>query len=191
MVCGLPRYGYMAIHPYPNHLVSEWAAPNGTRVTVRPIRPEDAQIEREFVKGLSPAARYFRFMDTIRELTPQMLLRFTQIDYEREMAFVAITEGGGGGEKEVAVARYVTNPDGASCEFAIVVADEWQRVGLGRYMMSQLIEVAGARGLASMSGDILAGNLGMQKLAMRLGFEIAQSPADPSLRRATLSLSRR
>ena len=138
---------------------------------------------------LSPAARYFRFMDTIRELTPQMLVRFTQIDYDREMAFVAIT-GGSRNEKEVAVARYVTNPDATSCEFAIVVADEWQRAGLGRYMMAQLIEVARTRGLASMSGEILAGNVGMQKLAVQLGFEVAQSPADPSLRRATLSLSR-
>jgi acetyltransferase len=106
------------------------------------------------------------------------------------MAFVAMVAGERGGEKEVAVARYVTNPDGTSCEFAIVVADEWQRVGLGRYMMAQLIEVARARGLSSMSGEILASNMGMQKLAMQLGFAIEQSPADPALRRATLSLSR-
>ena len=186
----LPRYGHMAIHPYPAQLVSEWTAPNGTQVTVRPIRPEDAQIEQEFVKMLSPEARYFRFMDTIRELTPQMLVRFTQIDYDREMAFVAITGAGGRSEKEVGVARYVTNPDGTSCEFAIVVADEWQRVGLGRYMMAQLVEVARARGLASMTGEILASNQGMLKLASRMGFETGPSPTDPTVRRATLRLSR-
>ena len=185
----LTRYGHMAIHPYPARLVSEWSAPNGTRVTVRPIRPEDARIEQEFVKRLSPEARYFRFMDTVRELTPQMLVRFTQIDYDREMALVAIT-GGGRSEKEVGVARYVTSPDGASCEFAIVVADDWQRVGLGRYLMAQLIEVARVRGLASMSGEMLPGNHGMLKLAVRMGFEIGASPIDPALRRATLSLSR-
>ena len=187
VVQGVPRYGHMANPPYPAHLVTKWTAPNGTRITVRPIRPEDALIEQEFVKLLSPAARYFRFMDGIRELTPQMLVRFTRIDYDRDMAFVAITEDGRG-EKEIAVARYITNPDGTSCEFAIVVADEWQRTGLGRYMMGQLIEVARGRGLSSMSGEILAGNVGMQKLAMQLGFEVGPSPSDPSLRRATLSL---
>jgi len=182
------RYGHMAIHPYPARLVSQWSAPDGRRVTVRPIRPEDAQVEQEFVKQLSAEARYFRFMDTLRELTPQMLVRFTQIDYDREMAFVAIFTGPDGREAEVAVARYITNPDGSSCEFAIVVDDEWQRTGLGRYLMTQLIEVARARELASMSGEILAANTGMLKLAGSLGFQIGESPADPSLRRATLSL---
>jgi acetyltransferase len=187
----LRRYGHMAIHPYPSRLVSEWSAPDGRRVTVRPIRPEDAQVEQEFVKQLSVEARYFRFMDTIRELTPQMLVRFTQIDYDREMAFVAIFAGPGGRDTEVAVARYITNPDGLSCEFAIVVDDEWQRTGLGRYLMTQLIEVARARELATMSGEILAANTGMLKLAASLGFQIGQSPADPSLRRATLTLAPR
>jgi len=184
----LRRYGHMAIHPYPARLVSQWSAPDGRRVTVRPIRPEDAQVEQEFVKQLSAEARYFRFMDTLRELTPQMLVRFTQIDYDREMAFVAIFASADGRETEVAVARYITNPDGLSCEFAIVVDDEWQRTGLGRYLMTQLIEVARARELASMSGEILGGNTGMLKLAGSLGFQIGESPADPSLRRATLSL---
>lgn len=183
------RYGHMAIHPYPAHYVSEWSAPNGLSVTVRPIRPEDAEVEQEFVKQLSAEARYFRFMDTIRELTPQMLVRFTQIDYDREMAFVAMTAGEDGSEKEVGVARYVTNPDGTSCEFAIVVADEWQRTGLGRYMMAQLIEVARARGLATMSGEILKSNHSMLRLAGSIGFQIGESPADPDLKRATLSLA--
>jgi len=187
----LRRYGHMAIHPYPARLVSEWSAPDGRRVIVRPIRPEDAQIEQEFVKQLSAEARYFRFMDTIRELTPQMLVRFTQIDYDREMAFVAIFAGPDGHEMEVAVARYVANPDGLSCEFAIVVDDEWQRTGLGRYLMTQLIEVARARQLASMSGEILAANRGMLKLAGSLGFQIGASPTDPSLRHATLNLAPR
>ena len=185
----LRRYGHVAIHPYPTHLVSEWTAPNGVRVSVRPIRPEDAQAEQEFVKQLSAEARYFRFMDTLRELTAQMLVRFTQIDYDREMAFVAMTAGPGGGETEVAVARYITNPDATSCEFAIVVADPWQRTGLGRYLMTQLIEVARARGLASMSGEILAANQGMLKLAANTGFQIGESPGDATLRRATLDLS--
>lgn len=175
---------------YPVHLVSEWRAPDGTRVTVRPIRPEDAGVEKDFVKMLSPQARYFRFMSSIRELTPQMVARFTRIDYERDMAFVAITGDAGRDEKEIGVARFVTDPDGRSCEFAIVIADEWQRSGLGRYMLARLIDVAQSRGLVVMTGEILARNQGMLRLARQLGFEIGQSPADPTLRRAMLRLAR-
>jgi len=185
----LPRYGHMAIHPYPAQLVSEWTASDGTRVTVRPIRPEDAEIESAFVKQLSPEAKYFRFMSAIRELSPQMLARFTQIDYDREMALIAVTARDGR-EEEVGVTRYITNPDGASCEFAIVVDDEWQARGLGRHLMAQLIEIARSRGLATMSGDILTSNQAMLALAASLGFAIGEIPGDAGLKRATLALER-
>jgi acetyltransferase len=185
----LKRYGHMAIHPYPAHLVSEWTALDGARVTVRPIRPEDAEIEREFVRQLSPEAKYFRFMSTVRELSPQMLARFTQIDYDREMALIAVAAKDGR-EEEVGVARYITNPDGSSCEFAIVVDDEWQKHGLGRYLMTQLIEIARSRGLATMTGDILTANQGMLALATSLGFVVSDVPAEAGLKRATLALER-
>jgi len=81
------RYGHMAIRPYPARLVTTWRPPEGELVTLRPIRPEDAGLEQEFVRGLSPESPRFRFMDTLRELTPTMLVRFTQIDYDREMDF--------------------------------------------------------------------------------------------------------
>jgi acetyltransferase len=183
----LPRYGHMAIHPYPVQFVTEWTAPDGERVTVRPIRPEDAEIEREFVKQLSPEAKYFRFMNSLRELTPQMLARFTQIDYDREMALVATTARDGR-EAEIGVARYVTHPDGSSCEFAIVVSDEWRRRGLGRYMMARLIEIARSRGLARMSGNILAANHPMLALVVSLGFTVEESPGEPGVRLVTLAL---
>ena len=185
----LPRYGHMAIHPYPAHLVTEWTAPNGVRVTVRPIRPEDAGIEHEFVRQLSPEAKYFRFMSAIRELSPQMLARFTQIDYDREMALIAATAQDGR-EEEVGVARYITNPDGTSCEFAIVVDDEWQKHGLGRRLMTLLIEIARLRGLATMSGDILTANQPMLALAASLGFTIGEVEGEADLKRATLALGR-
>jgi acetyltransferase len=185
----LPRYGHMAIHPYPAHLVTEWTAPNGVRLTVRPIRPEDAEIERDFVRQLSPEARYYRFMSTMRELSPQMLARFTQIDYDREMALIAVVARNGRAE-EVGVARYVTNPDGTSCEFAIVVADEWQEHGLGHHLMSQLIEIARSRGLATMSGDILAVNQPMLAFVASLGFAIGEVKGEADLKRATLALER-
>jgi acetyltransferase len=183
----VPRYGHLAIHPYPAELATVWTAPDGERVTVRPIRPEDAEIEREFVKQLSPETKYFRFMNSIRDLTPQMLARFTQIDYDREMALVATTARGGA-EAEIGVARYITYPDGASCEFAIVVGDEWQGRGLGRFLMERLIEVARSRGLVRMSGDILAANQAMLAFVAGLGFAVDESPGEPGVRHVTLGL---
>ena len=182
------RYAHMAIHPYPAHLVGTWQPAAGPLVTVRPIRPEDAEMEKAFVRKLSPESRYFRFMDTMRELTPAMLVRFTQIDYDREMAFVA-TVADAAGEEEIGVSRYVTNPDAESCEFAIVIADDWHRKGLGRRLMTQLIDVARARGLRTMIGHVLAENRGMLTLCQDLGFVIGDSPEGPMLKRATLALA--
>jgi acetyltransferase len=182
------RYGHMAIHPYPTHLVGTWQPHEGPEVTLRPIRPEDAEMEQAFVKDLSAETRYFRFMDTLRELTPQMLMRFTQIDYDREMAFVATVDQAGR-ETEVGVARYVANPDGASCEFALVIADGWQRKGLGRRMMQQLIEVARARDLRTMVGHVLGENRGMLALCQKLGFVVADSAEGPMVKRVALALA--
>lgn len=181
------RYGHMAIHPYPAELVTLWQAGDDA-VTLRPIRPEDAEMEQEFVRGLSPESRRFRFMDTLRELTPRMLARFTQIDFDREMAFVA-TVAREGRETEVGVCRYVTNPDGASCEYAIVVADNWQRRGLGRQMMIRLIDVARARGLQTMIGHVLGNNSSMLSLCQDLGFLVSESADDPLVKRVTLTLN--
>ncbi|OGA96464.1 MAG: GNAT family N-acetyltransferase [Betaproteobacteria bacterium RIFCSPLOWO2_12_FULL_66_14] len=182
------RYGHMAIHPYPSRLVSQWHLPDGSSITQRPIRPEDAQLEVEFVRELSPESRYFRFMNTLRELTPQMLVRFTQIDYDREMALIAVLEREGR-EREIGVARYAANPDGETCEFAVVVADDWKRRGVGRKLMNQLIDVARARGFKAMVGHVLASNESMARLAAALGFTLSEVPGDPMVKRATLLLS--
>jgi acetyltransferase len=120
---------------------------------------------------LSPEARHMRFQSALRVLTPTMVARFTQIDYDREMALVAI-DNEGPAPREVGVCRYVRLPDGRSCEFAIVVADAFQGRGLGRHLMQRLIAVARERGLERMIGIVLAGNRGMLGLAARLGFEV-------------------
>ena len=182
------RYAHMAIHPYPVQWVSSWTAADGTRVQLRPVRPEDAELEQQFVKGLSAESRHFRFMNTLRELTPAMLVRFTQIDYDREMAFVATIEREGR-ETEIAVCRYVTNPDGETCEFALVVADAWHRHGLGRRMMNALIEAARTRGLKAMIGHVLAENAPMLGLCAKLGFAISESREGPTVRHVNLRLA--
>ncbi|MGB5082226.1 MAG: GNAT family N-acetyltransferase, partial [Burkholderiales bacterium] len=181
------RYAHLAIHPYPADLVTDWQLADGTSLLLRPIRPEDAQMEQEFVRGLSEGSRYSRFMNSLRELTPAMLARFTQIDYDREMAFVAVrTENGH--DAEIAVARYVTHPDGETCEFAVAVADAWQSKGVGRRMLGRLIEVARWRGLKVMAGQVLATNQPMLALCAKLGFEIIDHPEDAALKVATLAL---
>ncbi len=182
------RYGHMAIHPYPTELVTTWQSTEGETVTLRPIRPEDAAIEQAFVRSLSSESRRFRFMDTLRELTPKMLARFTQIDYDREMALIVTVERSGR-EVELGVCRYITNPDGASCEFAIVVADEQQGRGLGRRMMMQLIDVARTRGLQTMIGHVMGSNRGMLSLCQSLGFVTTENAEDLMVKRVTLALN--
>jgi acetyltransferase len=178
---GAPKgpYGHMAIHPYPAHLATRWQLPDGTDVTIRPIRPEDAEMEQAFVRNLSPETRYFRFMRTLAELTPEMLVRFTQIDYDREMAFLACVVRDGR-ETEVGVARYVTNPDRRSCEFAVVIADEWQGKGIASRLMTELMRVARERGLEVMEGEVLASNARMFHLMGSLGFVVGPGD-DPSV----------
>ena len=178
----------MARQRYPEHLVSTWTAPDGTRVTIRPIRPEDAAIERDFVNALSPETKYLRFMSTLKELTPAMLTRFTQIDYDRDMALVAVVQEGVS-EREIGVCRYVRNPDGASCEFAIVVAEAWQRRGLGRHLRARLIAIARERGIDRMTGQVLLANPGMLDLLAKLGFTLSGSRDAPELKDATLVLT--
>jgi acetyltransferase len=174
------RYAHMAIYPYPNHLVTHWQLADGTDITVRPIRPEDAEIEKEFVRNLSDEAKYFRFMQSLQELTPEMLIRFTQIDYDREMAFIAVTNTDGR-EVELGVCRYTINPDGLSCEFAIVIADEWQGRGFAHKLMGTLMDAARARGLKYMLGEVLTNNPGMLKLVEKLGFESHADSEDRSI----------
>ena len=164
------RYGHMAIYPYPTHLATRQTLPDGASLVIRPIRPEDAEIERAFVRGLSEETRYFRFFGALHELSPEQLARFTQIDYDREMALVAVLENEDA-ETEIGVARYVINPDWQSCEFALVVADGWQHRGIGHRLMEALIDVARTKELKSMEGDVLAHNLNMLELVASLGFQ--------------------
>jgi acetyltransferase len=182
------RYDHMAIHPYPSHLQTGYQAKDGTQVTIRPIRPEDVRIEQEFVRNLSAESRYMRFMNTIREVSPAQMVRLTQIDYDREMAFVATIDDNGT-EKEVGVARYATSPDAESCEFAIVVADDWAGKGLARRLMGVIIDTARSRGLRYMHGDFLSENSRMLAFVASLGFVLSAHPDDPGLKRGVLVLN--
>ncbi|PKO25853.1 MAG: GNAT family N-acetyltransferase [Betaproteobacteria bacterium HGW-Betaproteobacteria-8] len=176
------RYAHMAIYPYPTHLVSNWQLADGTDVVIRPIRPEDARIEQEFVRNLSEESRYFRFMNSVQELSESMLVRFTQIDYSREMALLAVTEEQGQ-EIELGVTRFAINPDGDSCDFALVIADSMRGKGLGYKLMTALMDAARSKGLKVMEGEVLKNNASMLKLMKRLNFSIEANPEDDSVKK--------
>jgi len=181
------RYAHMAIYPYPTQLVSQWQLADGTDITIHPIRPEDAELVQAFVRGLSEESKYFRYMNTMQELTEAMLVRFTQIDYSTEMALIAVTVEQ---NKEIllGVARFSINPDGDSCEFALVIADPVQGKGLGQKLMVSLMEAARAKGLNSIEGEVLSNNHNMIKLMTRLGFTIKTSEGDQGIIKVSQSL---
>jgi acetyltransferase len=181
------RYDHMAIHPYPADLLKTLVLGDGTRVEIRPIRPEDAVIERSFVNGLSDRSRYLRFMHGVRELPPEMLSRFTQIDYDREMALIAVIEQDGM-ERQIGVARYASLPEPGVCEFAIVVADDWQGRGLARELLLALIEIARERRFETMRGDVLRQNTRMREFVRSLGFDLFEAPNEPEILQVQLRL---
>ena len=127
-------------------------------------------------------------MNTLQELSQSMLIRFTQIDYDREMALIATTADDSSQTIQIGVARYLSQPDGESVEFALVVADHWQKHGIGRKLMGALIECARQKGYRRIMGDILAVNTNMLRLMSQLGFSIQAHPEDQSLKQVVLPL---
>jgi acetyltransferase len=190
----ISQYGHLAILPYPAEQEREWPLPGGGVYTVRPLHPTDAGMLQAFVQRLSHESRYFRFASAVNELSARMLARFTLIDYDREMALVAIhrmpsTEDGGQGEERViAISRYVSNPDSTSCEFSLVVADEFNGLGLGTRMMLSIMDVARSKGLKRIEGMVLNNNGPMLKLMRSLDFEIRPWDEDPDFRLCTREL---
>lgn len=174
----LGRYGHMAVYPYPRELEEQVTLKDGLTLLIRPIQPEDATREREFIARLSPETLYFRFMMPVRELPPAMIERFTQIDYGRELALVGITDDGTL-QKLVGVARITPTTIPERCEFAIVVEETMHGTGLARALMHRLFDAARARGYTEMEGTVLRENPRMLKFCESIGFKIGPNPDDP------------
>jgi len=155
----------------------EWITDDGSRVTIRPIQPEDREIERAFVSNLSSNSKYFRFFSAIRGLSPQMLDRFTQVDYPRVMAFIATIQSAAQ-DLEIGVARYAPGSSDNTAEFAVVIADDWQGRGIGRELLRHLFDVAGSSGFSRLEGLVLKVNENMLHLCRSLGFTISNCPED-------------
>ena len=172
---------------YPEHLVSSYSPIVGQSITIRPMRPEDLEIETEFVQSWSPKTRYNRLFSAGSYTSPERLKAITRIDYTRDMALIAavMLEDK---EVQIGVARYVRRADNRSCEFALSVADAWQGRGIGRVLMTKLIDAAAQAGLEIIEGDILASNEPMLGLMRKLGFSLASAPESPEIRRASKRL---
>jgi acetyltransferase len=189
-------YHHLSILPYPARYEKTLPMRGGGEYTIRPIHPDDAQMLKKLVSELSPESRYFRFVSSMAELPPSMLARFTLIDYDREMALVAVIKERVAGpdgdmtetERIVGVSRYVTNPDQSSCEFALVVADDFNGKGMGSRLMESIMDVARDKGLAEIEGLVLANNAGMLKLMRGLGYQVKSYAEDPDFKLVTHSL---
>ena len=180
----------MANPPVPVELAESFQPVIGVAVTLRPLRPEDLDIETAFVEGLSVESRASRLLGGAVKVTREYIEHLTQVDYVRDMALAA-TVMLEGHETLIGVARYALEPDGRSCEFALVIADAWQGRGIGRRMLKKLVAVAAARCVARIYGDTLATNRSMLGLAKALGFALARHPDEAYLTRVTLDLAKK
>jgi acetyltransferase len=163
------------IHRYPADLIDVVRLAGGERVVIRPVLPQDEDLTVAFFRNLSGAARYDRFMSPMRELPPELLQRFTQVDYADHVALVAEVFVDGR-ETVIAEARYVRRPDPSAVEFAVSVAEPWQGKGLARLMLGKLACRAAADGVRRIVGETLASNARMLSLARKAGFIISPSP---------------
>jgi acetyltransferase len=161
----------LAIRPYPKEL-EEWAQlRTGRKLLLRPIRPEDEPAHHEFLTRLTPEDIRFRFFGIVRDFPHTQVSRFTQIDYDREMAFIASARDEHGRPETVGVVRVVADPDNQRAEFAIVVRSDLKGQGMGRALLDKMIRYCRARGLKAMVGQVLEANRAMLELAKRFGFE--------------------
>ncbi len=181
----------LAIRPYPSQYAASWAAKDGGRFSIRPIRPEDEPLMVKFHQALSESTvymRYFHMLSLGHRVSHERLTRICFIDYDREMALVAVDQGSHAGDESIVGVGRLTKIAGANeAEVAVVVTDSFQRRGIGTELLRRLLEIGHDERLDRIVADILAGNYAMQSLCQRLGFSLNRS-ADGSLIRAMINL---
>ena len=171
---GLDR---LAIRPYPVEL-EQWVNWDGMPLLLRPIKPEDGEAHIAFFAALDPKDVRLRMFSGMRELRPAQLIRFTQIDYDREMAFIATRKRRDGESETLGVVRAVSDPDNEQAEFAIVVRSDLQGKGLGPILMTRLIDYSRSRGTGALVGEVLVYNSRMLAMMTRFGFDIKPMPGE-------------
>jgi acetyltransferase len=166
---------HLVVSSYPNHHETHTVSDGGVRCFLRPIRPEDAPLLQELFDALSPQSVYFRFFTPLKALPHSMLARFTQIDYDREIALIALQEDAAE-EKMLGVARAIRVPGENRAELSVVVGDPWHGKGIGAALLKHCVAIAKEQGIEEMWGIVLPENKRMLALGRKLGFQIRRSP---------------
>jgi acetyltransferase len=174
-----PRH--LIIAPYPNQYEKDWMMRDGTPVLLRPMKPEDEQLVSDFLGKCSEDTVYFRYFRLIKKWTHEMLIRFTQNDYDREMGLMAIGSPPGP-EVMLGVCRLVMEANRETAEFAIIVADQWQGKGLGPKLVEEVIAIARERRVKLLWGEVLATNQPMLEMVKRLGFSLNRQVDSQTIR---------
>ena len=177
----VPAPRHLILAPYPNQFVSDWMLEDGTPVKIRPMKPEDEPLVADFLAACSDETIYFRYFRRIRNWTHDMLIRFTQNDYDRELGLMAVGAPPGP-EVMMGVSRLVTTSDRQDAEFALIVADAWHGKGLGSKLMERLIQVAREMGVKRLKGDVLSENHPMLALMSKLGFVLSKDEGGETVR---------
>jgi len=175
----------LAIPPYPSELVEHWCG-GGEAFVIRPIRPEDAEQHGAFFTRLPPLDIRYRFFSAMRELSAEQTARLTQVDYDREMAFIAVREATG---ETVGVARLVREFDGRSGEFAVIVQPDVKGKGLAGHLMQRLVDWARRQGIAEVVGQVLSENAPMLAFMRHLGFSLRRMPEEPDVIEARMAVA--
>ena len=162
---------HLSISPYPEHDEDADVCIDGLNLFIRPIKPEDAPLLKKMFDRLSRTSIYHRFFSPMRSMPHDMLARFTQIDYDREIALVALEENEDDA-RMLGIARVIGAPGGDQGEFAVLVADPWQGKGLGAELLSRSLRIVRREGMQRVWGTALAENTHMAKLARKLGFSV-------------------
>jgi acetyltransferase len=178
----------LAIRPYPEGLEEVVTLRDGGAVTLRPVRPEDEPAHHAFVTRLSPEDSYFRFFHTVTSLPHSQLARLTQIDYDREMAFIATRRGPDGAPETIGVVRTVADPDNQTAELSIVVRSDLKRRGLGTHLLRKAIAYCRSRGTRELAGEVLGGNESMLKLTQQFADFAVSEPDEEGVIRITHQL---
>ena len=166
---------HLVISPYPEQYESEEVTSGGLSIFVRPIKPEDAPLLVDHFNTLSRTSIYYRFFGALKALPHSMLVRFTQVDYDRSIDLVAMERDARGEERMLGVARVITDPDGKRAEFAVLVGDPWQGRGVGAKLLEKCLGIAKERGIETVWGAVLRENKAMLSLGRKLGFIISAS----------------
>ena len=180
----------MAVHkidkpPYPKELEGEEHLADGAIVSFRPIRTDDEPLLHDLAGHMTREDLRLRFFSPVRDISHALAVRLTHLDYDREMALVALHDG-----QTLGIARYSAGPDKAQAEYAVAVRSDWHGRGVGHLLMTRLIDIARRKGILELVGVVLRENRPMIDMCRALGFALASDPDDGALLRVRKALDR-